>query len=185
MTVLDRFLEKSKAPYTKDDIAALFAQYGDAIRLLTEKRDGQIVAFAVLVPPIRVMGQSVCQLLAAGTDGSVDAKVLFEQVKDEAKQMGADMLMAAVFRSPKAFVRRFDAQIESTNIRWDLGGSRNGENLYEVQVGVSADAGVLLPNGGEVSPRLQAVRQEAGGAVERLEPGARPRLQHRRNKNVR
>lgn len=77
-------------------------------------------AFALLLPPYRIFGRNVCHLLAAGSDSRLDARVLLEDVKDKAREMGADTLMAGTWRNPKAIARKFDAVIDSVNLRWTL-----------------------------------------------------------------
>lgn len=139
MNLLDRFLVKSKAPFTKADLEEALTLYGPAMQLVTHRADGKIVAFAILTLPMRLLGKTISTILAAGTDGTVDARELFETVKLRARSWGADTLLAATWRNPEAITRRFGGTIDSTNLSWRLDegevgdgvGTRNGTALQE------------------------------------------------------
>ena len=121
MILLDRFLAKSKSPYRREDIADLMAQHGDKIRVLTRiNPKGEVGAFALLTVPIPMCGHQVSTIIAAGTDGTLDARALFQELKSAARTLGADQLIVNTWRNPQVMVKRFGATIDSVTLRWDL-----------------------------------------------------------------
>jgi len=120
--LLDRILQKSKSPYTKEDIAFLMRQYGEKVRVLTRTNaKGDLAAFAILTLPVPFYGgKQACTIVAAGTDGTVDARRHFQELKQAARLLGADTLVVNTWRNPKAMVKWFGATIDSVTLTWDL-----------------------------------------------------------------
>ena len=122
MPLLDRILQKSRSPYTKEDIAFLMRQYGEKVRVLTRTNaKGDLAAFAILTLPVPFYGgKQACTIVAAGTDGTVDARAHFQELKQAARLLGADTLVVNTWRNPKAMVKWFGATIDSVTLTWDL-----------------------------------------------------------------
>ena len=122
MTLLQRALQKSGAPFGLEEMQRLFERYGDALDIQVERNGtGQITAFAILTPPVAMMDKWVSSVVFAATDGTVDARALFERLKIHARKSGADTLMAWTWRDAWAVARRFGGVVDSA-VRWDLEG---------------------------------------------------------------
>ena len=120
LTLLERALKKAKAPFGLADVEEFFRLYGSLIHLMVERNaEGQIVAFAVLLPPARLLGRTTCQLLLLGSDGTVDRRH-FERVKTQARLMGADTMIGTTWRNANALARMSGGVVDSVNVRWDL-----------------------------------------------------------------
>lgn len=127
MSLLERIIEKSGTPITREGLEEFAQLYGAAVRIVTATNDeGRLAGMAVLSLPIRLFGKNVCQALVFGTDGTVSGNVLIEKMKATAKTLGADRIVGATHRKAArgphadALARRYGAEIDSVNLVWDL-----------------------------------------------------------------
>lgn len=134
MTLLERALAKAGNRATVDDVLGYVSMYQQAVRVITpttllsgeealqalREANDDTDAVAILTAPLPGFGERVCMLLAIGIGRRVNGLAFAKRIALIARAWGADAVLAATHRNPHAIVRKYGAEIDSTNLRWSV-----------------------------------------------------------------